>query len=653
MKLKKIIAVIVFLFIGVFSLASCSSNKSGISESDVVISTKSKTSKTVKLEVRFSANDNLAKGLVTTHFKEYKVTDGEESYANVDQSFSVDTSTYSGEIEFTGLSATTTYRFKLYVTYSGTDSLITSYDVTTANSSQTEDDAVHITTTTEFINMANDPTSYYVLDNDLDFDKATLSTIFSSSVKFSGTFDGMNHTISNYVLPSNEYTGLFAYTSGATIKNLNVSGVTTTLTSRGATKCGSLIGYAERTNISNCTVDNVSISFSGTLSSISYVGGVIGRGLTLTVTDTTATNITITMPDARLKISTGLFIGSIEDNGLIDNIAVSGCSAEGKISVVTHYNTSSTGYMAVGGFVGNCNTRGLITKSSCESEIIISKYAVSSTDMYNLYVGGFIGTNNLSTINVSSCLAATTIKAYAGTYETEDGEEVDVDYSSNMMTKGIVTDSDGKITGKYLSYLGGFVGRIQGSIDKIDDCYVLFTGDVPIYANTKVDNSGDDYSPVYTISETEGEHVVTIDNDYSSNEAVSLELGYTTLQGTDVTISSGNKVDSGQEIGITLKNDLTNTIVVSIYQDGELVSSDNVSAGETYLKNYTVSGDVLIRVSALKEVYTYVYVGNVAGSFGDVEDKVTNTTSSEDETISSDLYALFKELVDKYLALVA
>jgi hypothetical protein len=65
--------------------------------------------------------------------------------------------------------------------------------------------------------------------------------------KFSGTFDGGNHTITI----ENGRGGLFAYASGAMIKNLKVAG-TITVTEEGALQIGGVAGNIEGTIIENC-----------------------------------------------------------------------------------------------------------------------------------------------------------------------------------------------------------------------------------------------------------------------------------------------------------------------------------------------------------------------------------------------------------------
>ena len=59
------------------------------------------------------------------------------------------------------------------------------------------------------------------LNSDIDFTEKTFEPIGNESNGFNGVFDGQGHIISNLeVNSSNEYVGLFGYSSGTTIKNV-------------------------------------------------------------------------------------------------------------------------------------------------------------------------------------------------------------------------------------------------------------------------------------------------------------------------------------------------------------------------------------------------------------------------------------------------
>ena len=96
----------------------------------------------------------------------------------------------------------------------------------------------------------------------------TWTPIGTSSIAYTGTFDGQGHTISGLYLniTSKSYVGLFGYTSSATIQNVGVEDSYI----RGYQNIGGIAGYANGTNITNC-------HFAGYVyGSYYYVGGISG-----------------------------------------------------------------------------------------------------------------------------------------------------------------------------------------------------------------------------------------------------------------------------------------------------------------------------------------------------------------------------------------
>ena len=105
------------------------------------------------------------------------------------------------------------------------------------------------------------------LGNDLDLASLPFNPIGHSAngKSFNGTFDGRDHIISNLYQQSNldqnnggwlyegEYYGLFAYTNGATIKNLTIDGA---YVSSGRNEAAAVVGNANNTNFSGITVSN-------------------------------------------------------------------------------------------------------------------------------------------------------------------------------------------------------------------------------------------------------------------------------------------------------------------------------------------------------------------------------------------------------------
>ncbi len=220
-------------------------------------------------------------------------------------------------------------------------------------------------------------------------------------VFFQGILDGNGKTISGLWINrgSNDYIGLFGYTSKATVKNLTV--VANTIA--GKANVGGISGYSD-----NSTFDNVSfsgkiqgasivggisglsnnstfsnVSFSGKIQGASYVGGVIGHSNgNLTMTDITA-NVEVS--------ASGDYVGGVIGRYMDGyTLTVSRCHV---------YNSKISGNNYVGGACG---------------EIEVNKYNGSSLSFCYIYanitgndrVGGICGssgTESCNTINMNNC----------------------------------------------------------------------------------------------------------------------------------------------------------------------------------------------------------------------------------------------------------
>ena len=154
----------------------------------------------------------------------------------------------------------------------------------------------------------NDLDKHFKLMADLDlsiFKEKGFNTIgtvvYNTHYPFTGTFDGNNHTLSNFSYTSpnshNPYIGFFGYVKGAEIKNLGlidpnidvhsehrIGSLVSYLNNAMITNCyvqggkvtggydvGGLVGYNEDSIIADCRVEGISIS------GISGVGGLAGR----------------------------------------------------------------------------------------------------------------------------------------------------------------------------------------------------------------------------------------------------------------------------------------------------------------------------------------------------------------------------------------
>lgn len=311
--------------------------------------------------------------------------------------------------------------------------------------------------------------------------------IGNSSTKFSGTFDGKNHTISN-LKTSGQYSGLFGYVNGATIQNLTVN----VTNNAGATSAGGLVGAVNgTTTIRNCTVN-------GTISGTHQVGGFVGFAqgvyqdntlvlpcnLTIEGCINNATVTTTSQASDNNRTSAGGFVGYVNagatvtiksyidengqtkkstNNGKIsttssaDNKGVGGFVgySYGKITLtdcVNEKNATITGKERVGGLVGYIGK----ADSDSQKEMVISgcenKAAVTSNSTNDVYgIGGIVGYNSGHKVAMTNCINS---GAITGTHETAGI----IGYSDHSDISGCT--NSGAVSG--FATVGGIVGKMGG-----------------------------------------------------------------------------------------------------------------------------------------------------------------------------------------------
>ena len=203
------------------------------------------------------------------------------------------------------------------------------------------------------------------LDKNIDLtgkDWTPIGTSFDNS--YTGTFDGGGHTITGLTITTkDQFVGLFGYLNRAgTVKNVVMEGIQIT-SNHMFGNTGGVAGFSWGT-IENCSVSGsisgtVSVggvvgvqrghpitgcSSSATVKGTINVGGVAGQtifGATLTACYATG-NVIIEI-DPRQNISGGGLVG------FNDGISLLACYATGNVTSTG----SSTGYVHIGGFLGN------------------------------------------------------------------------------------------------------------------------------------------------------------------------------------------------------------------------------------------------------------------------------------------------------------
>ena len=207
------------------------------------------------------------------------------------------------------------------------------------------------------------------LDKNIDLtgkDWTPIGTSFDNS--YTGTFDGGGHTITGLTVTTNdEYAGLFGYLSNfnnaaGTVKNVVMDGIQITCNHRSG-YAGGVVGYSWGT-IENCSV-------SGSVSGTVYVGGVVGVQIGGSITGCSSsatvkgtvdvggvagqTNSSATLTACYATGNVTIEIApkkNIAGGGLVGMNAGSSllaCYATGNVTSTG----SSTGYVHIGGFLGN------------------------------------------------------------------------------------------------------------------------------------------------------------------------------------------------------------------------------------------------------------------------------------------------------------
>ena len=204
------------------------------------------------------------------------------------------------------------------------------------------------------------------LDKNIDLtgkDWTPIGTDYDNSYK--GTFDGGGHTITGLTFTTNdEYAGLFGWLNRAgTVKNVVMEGVQITSNQIYGGSIGGVVGSSWGT-IENCSV-------SGNVSGTVYVGGVVGVQIggsitgcsssatvkgtvdvggvagqtnsSATLTACYATGNVIIEINPKKNIAGGSLVGMNAGSSLL------ACYATGNVTSTG----SSTGYMHIGGFLGN------------------------------------------------------------------------------------------------------------------------------------------------------------------------------------------------------------------------------------------------------------------------------------------------------------
>lgn len=315
-------------------------------------------------------------------------------------------------------------------------------------------DGTAITNQSELAAMTSNG-NYYLANN------ITISETWDYSTVFTGTLDGMGHTIM-FAAGTTIGAGLFKYVSlGATIKNLNI--ISNTANDKWGSTRKSGDGYYQNSqavagltasifgregNKTPITIQNVTVTAnisSGADFNGLAMGGIVGE---------------IRM--ARVNITNCAFNGSIISTGTHSNEGSGFGGIIGKLHGATYGITISrcvnngtiSGYQNVGGILGNSHNSGkndFVSIQKC-----INTGDITSTN--NVYAGGIVGVikqnsngvvDILNNINYGSVTANTEGATPAGICGAVTGGDISYDTIRYDVNYGEITSSGGT-TSQYL-----------------------------------------------------------------------------------------------------------------------------------------------------------------------------------------------------------
>lgn len=274
-------------------------------------------------------------------------------------------------------------------------------------------------------------TTYY--QQTADIDATSTSSWFSGdgfvpigniSSRFYANYDGQGYNISNITIDrTGSEIAIFGFCQGGIIENLNIVNPAVTIEITGANGCGVLAGGAYLSIFNNVSVQGGTLTTNGAQA---YAGPVIGRGTTITVTDSWSSTVVSHSHGSNVNAGLGGFVGYVSGT-----YSFTRCYAMG--------NVTKTGGNRTGGFAGEFSNGGVI--SEC--------YASGNVIGVNM-PGGFVGSAHVLTFE--NCYATGNVH---GTASDGKGAFAGFSQSGTVYTNCYAT---GLLTG----YSGGWTGGFSG-----------------------------------------------------------------------------------------------------------------------------------------------------------------------------------------------
>lgn len=303
-------------------------------------------------------------------------------------------------IEIKSLSVGEEYRVEILLTANKKSHKVYTNTFETSIVGSSKENPILIKTKEDFMNINNDSTAYYRLENDIDFEGEYLPSMFQTIV-FRGHLDGNNKTVKNYLFNQRKsYLGIFGRNNG-TIENLTLEGGKVEL--KYSSQYISLLVARNSGIIRNVHVKDANIDIDFVYTGTIYMGGIVGYGeINSELRDSKVTNLNINIKASERR--TEFNIGGL--TGRLVGAQIFNSTADVKINIVNGDSSYIGG--AVGFITHSNNLRAKLTQVIANLDITIETKVKSILILNNKEevivgnIGGLVGKSIMATINKSS-----------------------------------------------------------------------------------------------------------------------------------------------------------------------------------------------------------------------------------------------------------
>ena len=441
--------------------------------------------------------------------------------------------------------------------------------------------------------IAQDPSSNYVLMNDINMEGCDWCPL-----DFYGIFDGNNYTLFNLTISQmndqpaitvdgnhKEYetffASLFARTQGAVIKNLNLFNVDINIVTDKNCFAAGLVGFSENTEIIGCSVaGNIYLEMTNRMCGVSGIAG-FGFGK---VTDSRA-DVTMSLVDANQTINCEEFLGGVLACGYSD---IEGCEVK-----VRGY-TSVYGYVHNGGLVGmhhihtsDRSRNGYVRNCTVDAKISFFEKVGSRRAYCKPYIGETLDAKNMT---------------LSGNTTTEYERNEDFTYSTILLPEEVIAPQYTKEVIDPTCTEQGYTQYVYDTGEIFKDSYTEpshIAGEWEVVAEPNYEDNGLQIKECIVCGQLlEEEEIPKLEYIYVSScdlDESDLSLNYKSTGQLTVSVlpgnatnpdvvwtSSDNDIASVDENGLIKANGRGDAVITCEASDGTAASECNVSVRYTF-----------------------------------------------------------------------